>query len=237
MAVGGIGELVDATNRVMPRLDSIANNISNMGTSGFKADRLYYLKEKDPSSGGAGMKTTPLLVVDFSQGSLAATGNPLDLAVKGDGFFVVKTKNGEAYTRKGNFTVNKNNELVTQDGDLLVGESGKITLNGNNVVVSENGEVSVDGNRVGKLKIVKFAKPSLLVRDGNGLFSDPGGAGLGMNDKPEVQAGFLEMSNVQSIREMVEMINVQRTVDIYQKGIQTISEQDKLSTSRVGRVG
>ena len=82
MAVGGIGELVSATNRIMPRLDCIANNISNMGTSGYKADMLYYLKEKDASSGGTGVKATPLMVVDFSQGSLVATGNPLDIAVK-----------------------------------------------------------------------------------------------------------------------------------------------------------
>lgn len=237
MAVGGIGELVSATNRIMPRLDCIANNISNMGTSGYKADMLYYLKEKDASSGGTGVKATPLMVVDFSQGSLVATGNPLDIAVKGEGFFVVRTKNGEAYTRKGNFTLNKKSEVVTQDGDLLLGESGKIVLNGSNVVVSDSGEVSVDGNRAGKLRIVKFAKPSLLVRDGNGLFSDPGGAGLEIEDEPDVQAGFLELSNVQSIREMVEMINIQRTVEVYQKGIQTINEQDKLSTSRVGRVG
>jgi flagellar basal-body rod protein FlgF len=237
MVVGGIQELVDVTNRIMPKLDCIANNLANIHASGYKAERLHYLRENTSSAGdSAGIKITPLLVIDFSQGELETTGNPLDLAIEGDGFFVVQTKNGEAYTRKGNFTINRNKEIVTQSGEYVLGESGKITLNGSDVVVTGNGEVKVDGNKAGKLKMVKFDKPAALVKEGNGLFFDPGGAGLRIQDKPDVRSGCLENSNVQGIREMVEMINIQRSVEIYQKNIQTLSDQDKLSTGRVGRL-
>ncbi len=238
MTVGAIQELVNVCNRIMPRLDSIANNIANMQTSGFKAEHLYYLKEGSSSSSSTGeVQAAPLLVTDFSQGMIQPTGNKLDLAMEGDGFFVVQTKDGEAYTRQGNFTINRNNEIVTQNGDYLLGESGKITLTGANVLITGGGDVKVDGSSVGKVKIVKFDKPQALVKKGNGLYSNPGGAGIKTQDKPSVKSGFLELSNVQGIREMVEMINIQRSVEIYQKNIQALSDQDKLSTSRVGKLG
>lgn len=238
MTVEAIQELVNVCNRIMPRLDSIANNIANMQTSGFKAEHLYYLKEGSSSSSSTGEgQGTPLLVTDFSQGLLQPTGNTLDLAMEGDGFFVVQTKDGEAYTRQGNFTINRNNEIVTMNGDPLVGESGKITLTGTKVSITDSGDVKVDGSTVGKLKIVKFDKPQSLAKRGNGLYSNPGGAGLKTQDKAAVKSGFLELSNVQGVREMVEMINIQRSVEIYQKNIQALSDQDKLSTSRVGKLG
>lgn len=240
MTVEGIQELVKACNRIMPRLDSVANNIANMHTSGFKSEHLYHVQERVSSPAGTKgeTQTVPLLVTDFSQGQFKHTGNTLDLALEGEGFFVIQTRNGNAYTRQGNFTINRNNDLVTQNGDHVLGESGnKITLTGEHAAVTGTGDVKADGGSVGKLKIVRFDKPQNLVRIGNSLFSDPGTAGLKPLDKPNVQSGCLELSNVDGIREMVEMINIQRAVEIYQKNIQTLSEQDRLSTSRVGRLG
>ncbi len=236
MVAMGIQEMVNVCNRTMSRLDSVTNNIANIQTSGYKAEHLYYVNKGSASAGAQEPQFDPVLVVDYSQGALQVTGNPLDLAIEGDGFFVIQTKDGESYTRKGNFTINKQNEIVTQAGDYLLGESGKISLNGQDVTLSSTGEVLVDGNRAGKLRIVTFDSPQALVRNGGGLFSDPGGAGVKPLGTPDIKSGHLEISNVKVIKDMVEMINIQRSVELYQKSIQTISDQDKVATSRVGKL-
>jgi len=232
----GLQNLVDACNRVMPKLDCIANNISNSHTAGYKAERLRFTLEPN-LSGAVEATSPPQVVINFDQGMLESTGNELDMALDGEGFFAIQTKNGIAYTRKGNFTLNHNNELVMQNGDHLLGESGIITITGTDIVVSKNGEISVDGSIVGKTKIVKFDNPNQLIKTGGCLFVDNGNAGLTNQNEANVQYGYLELSNVQGITEMLEMVNAQRIIEIYQKNIQNITEQDKLATSRVGKVG
>ena len=227
--------LADACNRTIPKLDCAANNISNIHTAGYKTERVNYPVDQ-PESVKEGTLVDPYIFVDYSQGTLEATGNSLDLAIEGEGFFVIQTKEGEAYTRKGTFTLNRNNEVVTQNGDYLLGESGKIALTGSDVVITAKGEIQVGGNKIGKLKMVNFDKPQALVKTGNGLCIDNGTAGIKLQDKSTVRSGSLERSNVDSIKEMLAMIDIQRTIEIYQKNIQSISEQDKLSTGRIGRL-
>ncbi|OPL16120.1 MAG: hypothetical protein AVO38_08580 [delta proteobacterium ML8_D] len=222
--------------RHINRLDSVTNNIANVDTPGFKAEELYFLRgDSEGFSGESQLRQ--IMVTNYSPGVVQKTDNVLDVAIQGEGFFVVQTKNGLAYTRDGRFTLNEKRQLVTQEGNYVLGKSGKIVISADNVQISEHGAINIDGNEVDTLKIVDFLNLSDLRKIGNGLYQDSAGsAEPSIIKNPEIQSGYLELSNVQAIREMVEMINIQRSFESYQKVIQTIQDQDKLSTNRVGKL-
>ncbi len=226
-----------ATKRLNP-LDVVTHNIANTNTPGFKAERFRFLKE---TAGGESNQAPDALkqvkTVDYSQGVIQHTGNVLDLAIKGEGFFAVQGADGIAYTRDGRFTLNKDNELVTLAGDYVLGQKGKISLAGNAVLIDENGGISVDNSQIDVLKMVAFNKSSELIKNNQGNYDNPEDRAEAKEDDASwVQSGYIELSNVQPIREMVEMITIQRTFESYQKVIQTISEQNKMSTSRIGKL-
>ncbi|HUV49828.1 MAG TPA: flagellar basal-body rod protein FlgF [Anaerolineae bacterium] len=236
--INGIDILANAAIMQISRLDCVANNIANVNTPGFKAERFLFLNPGPEAEANKGRPAqTQETTADYSRGIMQKTGNVLELAIDGDGFFAVQTKAGVAYTKDGRFTLNKDGGLVTQAGDYVLGGGGKIAIEGNNVLISEDGVISVDGNEVDTLKITGFSEPSALVKLNPGLYLNPDNlAGAKKEENARVQSGYLELSNVQAIREMVEMINIQRTFESYQKAIQTLGEQDKLSTSRIGRL-
>ncbi|MCL5807293.1 MAG: flagellar basal-body rod protein FlgF [Deltaproteobacteria bacterium] len=226
-----------AMDQKILQLEHITTNLANAATPGFKAEHLLVMNALLEES-KAGDHTTPLtsLVVDFGQGISQKTDNPLDVSLQGDGFFVVQTKEDLAYTRKGDFTVNSRNQMVTQSGYPVVGEGGPIVLGNGKIHISEDGSVFVDEGQVGKLKIVDFVNRQTLRNIGGGLYLDEGEAGIKKVDKPHISSGSIELSNVNVISEMAEMINIHRTFETYQKIIQQLTEQDKLSTNRVGKV-
>jgi len=236
--INGIGILASVAKRQIAKLNSATNNIANVDTPGFKAELLYFLEGSgtETISEGASMQESAM-AVDYSPGSIRKTGNVLDLAINGEGFFAVQGKDGIAYTRDGRFTLNEDGELVTLSGEYVLGRDGKIVIEGNDVQISERGVISVDGNEADVLKVVNFDNPSALVKSGAALYRNPNDQAVADEvDNASVQSGHLERSNVQVIREMIEMINIQRTFESYQKAIQTISEQDKLSTNRIGKL-
>jgi flagellar basal-body rod protein FlgF len=233
----GIGEVAKASEGRIYQLDIVSNNLANTGTTGFKAEHYH----QGATGIGAVAKEgatprPPFTIVDYSQGTIQRTDNALDVAIQGEGFFTVQTREGIAYTRKGNFTINKNNQLVTQSGEFLMGNQGPITVTGKDVNIDNIGNVSVNGVVAGELKIVRFENQQALTRTKDGLFTDPGNAGMKKMENPEIKPRQLEMSNVNSIREMVDMIDIQRSFETYQKVIQTIADLDKLATSRVGKL-
>ena len=234
-----IYDLVDVSTRKISQLDAVTNNIANAGTPGFKAEHLHFAMKDDKGvlADGQTSSYVPIMMVNFSQGGIQKTGNVMDMAIHEEGFFAVETKNGVAYTRRGNFTLNRNNELVTQSGDYILGTGGQhIVINGNDLEVDNQGTIKVDGNEAGRLKVVAFDNIKALLPKGEGLFADPGNAAVKNLDKPAVTSGYLENANVQVLREMVDMINIQHSFETYQKAIQTITDLDRLSTSRVGRL-
>ncbi|MBN1613657.1 MAG: flagellar basal-body rod protein FlgF [Deltaproteobacteria bacterium] len=223
----------------LTQLDHVTNNLANAATPGFKAERMTFgLQYEDVRSALEGKpQDMPAVRVDYSQGSHQRTGNSLDVALDGEGFFVVETKEGIAYTRRGSFRMNMEGALVTDAGDAVLDESERpIKISGNSVQIDSQGQISVDGNPAGKLKIVRFDNHQNLIRNGNGLFMDPGNAEPAKPENVNVSAGYLELSNVNAIKEMVEMIDIQRTFEIYQKVIQSMNDQDKLSINRVGKL-
>jgi flagellar basal-body rod protein FlgF len=228
-----IGEMANVYQQTFEQLDFIANNVVNSNTNGFKSVKLYY-NQADP---GKEMAFIPQVVVDYSPGTIHRTDNPLDVAINGEGFFTIQSKEGTAYTRQGNFTIDKDGNLVTEDGNYVLGKSGsKIKLPDGNVNIGEKGDVTVDGNPVDTLKIVSFNNPQALTRAQGCLFTDPGNAGLADTSNPLVRQGHIEISNVQVVREMTDMIDTHRSVEIYQKVIQITADQDKLATSQIGRL-
>jgi flagellar basal-body rod protein FlgF len=232
-----ISQIASAMDQKIMQLDQITNNLANAATPGFKAQHLFFLKtlveENTPSATSIAPKG---LVVDFAAGFSQKTDNPLDLQLQGDGFFVVQKQEGQAFTRKGDFTINKLKQLVTQEGDPVIGDAGPITLQGGKIHVTEEGAVFSDGSQVGKIKVVDFTDRKNLSREGNGLYRDDGTAGMKKIEKPNIASGFIELSNVNVVKEMTEMIDINRSFETYQKLIQTLSDQDKLSTSRIGRI-
>ena len=232
-----ISEITKLCEHRISQLDAVTHNLANINTPGFKFENLYFAaKNKDAKGDATASLFSPFLSVDYSQGIMQKTDNPLDVAIQGDGFFTIQTKNGPAYTRKGNFTVNKNNLLVTQSGEYVLGEKGPIVINGKNVNIDKEGNVKVDGNDVDKLSIVNFDNIKAIVRYGEGLFIDPGKGGMKRLEKPEVSSRHLESSNVNAVNEMVKMIDIQRSFESYQKVIQMMEDMDKLSTGRLGRL-
>ena len=232
-----ISTVAAAMDQKIMQLQHITNNLANASTSGFKVEHLFVLKplqeEIKPGDNAASLNA---LVVDFARGISQRTDNPLDLYLQGDGFFVVQTKDGQAYTRKGDFTVNRLNQLVTQAGDTVVGEGGPITLQSGKVHIAADGSVFVDESQVGKLKVVDFANRQNLRNAGGGLYIDNGIAGVKKVDQPDIASGSLELSNVNVINEMAGMIDIHRSFETYQKIIQTLTDLDKMSVSRVGKV-
>jgi len=231
-----VQEIAVACHNTMRRMDAVANNISNAGTPGFKQEYLSFLE--DAAQGGTatanGRAEMESVQIDFRPGMINRTGNIFDLALNGEGFFSIKTVNGVAYTRKGDFTLDRDGFLITQTGDKVLGEGGPLQINGQVVNIENDGSVVVDGISLGRLNIVGFKNMRGLKRGNGGYFQTEERAAR--IDAPAVKQAYLELSNVNVIREMVNMIDIQRTVESYQRVMQTISDEDKQSTGRVGKL-
>lgn len=217
---------VQGALRLDKKFDIIANHLANTSTAGYKAETLSF-----DDVFQARMR------IDMSQGSVHPSGNPLDLAITGDGFFKVQTPNGDRYTRNGTFLLDKDQYLITQEGYRVLGEDGPLNLDGEAVTVSDNGDVHVDGTPVGTLKIVTFSAPELLEKQGTGLFLYNGDiADERVPEQLSVQQFALEQSNVAVVTEMADMITTSRLFESFQKLIQSYDEMDAKAVGDVGLV-
>jgi flagellar basal-body rod protein FlgF len=164
-------------------LDVVANNIANMNTTGFKADGSLFEEYLNSAARAADTRVSFVqdraTWIDMSAGALERTGNALDVAINGDGFFAVQTQRGVRYTRNGSFQINPSGQLVTAQGDPVLGDGGPITFQPTDrqISISPDGTISVrEGNskadsQRGKLRLVSFANPRQLQKDGNGTFN------------------------------------------------------------------
>jgi len=211
-----------------------SNNLANMETVGFKKDTPFFriLTSQGASSGSSAaqdQQQASCVVVggtttDFSQGPLRETDNPLDLAMQGDGFFVVKFGNKQGYTRAGNFKIGSDGEIVDQNGFPVQAARGELRVpEGAEVLVDTNGDVFADGNSVGSLRLVTFEDKSVLNKAGSNIWvtKTDDVQPKDVTD-PEVYQGFLESSNANMIEEMVSMIDGMRQFDMHQKSISSL---------------
>ncbi|MCX7965204.1 MAG: flagellar basal-body rod protein FlgF [Syntrophorhabdaceae bacterium] len=214
------------------RMEMVANNIANSLTAGYKASRPVF-KLIDDIPGSEAEKTvsqkgnayTLSSFINFSEGVLVETGNTLDLGIQGDGFFVVLVNGKNMYTRNGQFTLNHEKKLVTMDGRPVLGEGGEITIDGADIKIESDGTIYVDKKFVDKIRVVTFEDTSKLKNYGRSLFmkSDE----RVVEKAPEnyiVKQGSYESSNVDVIKEMVEMVSALRAYESYTKVDQFFSE-------------
>ena len=234
------------------RLEMLSNNVANINTIGYKADKSVFRVTPDTAAGGTvptdpELPTIPaqplspyappfLTVVDFSQGAIRRTGNPLDVAIDGDGFFSIQTPDGVQYTRQGTFTLNDQGTLVTQDGYPVLGEGGEISLEEGTVEIDLEGAVYVDGDEVGRLQVTAFSDAGGLKKVGNGRFVLTQSDTLGTRpENTALRQGHIEASNINAVQAMTEMIETSRAFEAYQKVIQSSDEATSKSINDVGR--
>ncbi len=229
------------------RLEMLSNNVANINTIGYKAEKSVFsltpetpaVANEPPRAGNQSLSpyAPPFsAVIDFSQGAIRQTGNPLDVAIDGDGFFSVQTPDGVQYTRQGSFTLNADGVLVTQDGHPVLGEGGEIMLEEGIVEIDEEGAVYVDGDEVGRLQITDFAETRSLKKVGSGRFAMSQASVPGIRpENTSLRQGHIETANVNPVQAMTEMIETSRAFEAYQKVIQSADEATSKSINDVGR--
>jgi flagellar basal-body rod protein FlgG len=229
---------------LLDKQDQIANNLANINTTGFKQSGLFtksYHKflENDAHQPFADNSIKPDEVyLDYSEGPPHVTNQPLDLSVKGSGFFTLMTSDGVAYTRNGNFSVNSEGLLVTSNGSKVMAKDGYIKVDDEfPVTVTDKGEIVQDGEVKGVLKIVDFEKPYKMQRCGDSCFRP-----LLPNNSEKVsqgyvvRQGYLEGSNVSVVKNMVEMISANRNFEADQRALWAQDQSLDHAVNMVGKV-
>ncbi|WAM34081.1 flagellar hook-basal body protein [Caldicellulosiruptor morganii] len=238
-------------------MDLTANNVANISTTGYKRDiaqvesfrkmMAYRIFDRFSNSIDNAIGYMSLgadvsrIVSDFSQGLYIKTDEPLNLAIRGSGFFTVEkvdSLTGQAqvyYTRNGAFTVNSNRELVTLDGFRVLGENGPVVLQSQGQIrIDEQGNVYQEGRLVDRLRLVDFQDKSLLRKVGDNLFEvDAQNQQIAFSGR--VLQGYLEGSNVNSVQEMVNMINALRAYEANQKAFITQDETLQKAVNEIAK--
>ena len=225
-------------------LDIVANNIANANTTGFKVEQLLVGTEvgsrarNDSIRPGASFVLDSGVGRDFAQGALQQTGRDLDFAIDGEGvFFKIQDGAGEAYTRDGAFTISPEGELVTKAGQPVLGEGGPIVVDPARgaLSVAQDGTVSQDGATIGQLGLARFDTLSVLSKDGDGLYRNRSNATPLEAPDAQVRQGMLEGSNVNTLVEITQLIEISRAYERATKMIENVNDLSRRSVERLGR--
>jgi flagellar basal-body rod protein FlgF len=221
-----------------------ANNLANASTPGFKKDAIFThelsraKRKLLPRKSDWQQPMVDEIYTNFAPGVFDKTGNPLDLAIDGDGFFQLELSDGStALTRAGAFTVNNEGLMCFPGGALLLSEGGPLEVGSGQVIVAQNGDVQVDGGSVGRLIPVTVADLDQLEKIGSAMFRVPDGVPLISVDTATIQQGFLEAANVDIVREMIEMIISFRQYEADSKSVQIQDQSLDHLFNRVGPKG
>ncbi|MBQ7515529.1 MAG: flagellar basal-body rod protein FlgF [Schwartzia sp.] len=247
----------------MKRTAVIANNLANVNTTGYKRDvaldrefepmlirrindetkikvtqfKGFSLDRRGPVVGTLGLGSyTGEIATDRAQGSLMTTGSPLDLAIEGEGYFVINTPQGDRYTRNGNFYRSPDGTLITSNGMNVLdrqGRSIRIPGEAEYISVGATGQIRADGQVVGQIALVQFDDRRAILKQGDSLYYAQEGA----EPQPatgNIMQGVLERSNANVINEMVELINNYR---IYEANSKAVTTQDDMLDKSVNQVG
>lgn len=239
------------------RMDVLTNNLANAATVGFKKegatsqsfDQVLAYKIKDTTEAGQARPLGRMSLgvkigenyTDYSQGSLRETGNAYDMAISGTGFFNVEFTNkagktSTKYTRDGGFTLNKDGYLVTKDGDYVLGKAGRIKLDSlQPTSIDQSGNIWQNGKQIATLKITDYEDYNYLEHYGENYYQSVEGA-KEKNGEYKIVSGYVEMSNIQVVSEMVEMISVSRAYETNQKIVQAYDSTLEIAANQLGKV-
>lgn len=230
----------------MEALDMLANNLANATTSGYKLDREFYTLFNAGSEAeyeGGVPSTLPDIKsqwTDYTQGTLQPTGNPLDLALTGQGFFAVNGPSGPLYTRNGGFQISSSGALVTAEGYTVASVGGGTiqTQSDAPITVAPDGTVEQGGQSLGQIDIVDFQDRSVLQKMAGSYFSN---ASTTAKPSPATDVTIaqrqIEASNVSPAESAVRLVDVMRQFEMLQKAISVTTDMDKKSLDEVARVG
>jgi flagellar basal-body rod protein FlgF len=218
-------------------LDVTANNVANAGTAGFRAERVSFqtflgrAKGTDTAYVQVGASAS-----DRTAGALRETGNPLDLALAGDGFFAVDTPRGARYTRAGEFRLDGEGRLVNGDGLAARARGGGALIvppGATQLSVSSDGTVLADGAEIGAIELARFA-PGVLTREGASLYAAPRGALAAAGDLPQVVSGAVEGANFNVVRGVVDLVRISRTYEALHRMIESYRQIDERTARELG---
>ena len=197
------------------QMDVIATNLANLGTAWFKAENMIFTELLEQTADGEILSLVHdvSFMRDLSEGPMVGTQSPLDLAIHGQGYFVVNTPDGERYTRHGVFQLDDGGQIVTTEGHTVLNSGGApiaVPLDASSITITRDGTVSADAQEVGQIKLVSFENPQALSKVGSGLYeaidqsptTDP---------KSEILQGMVESSNVKGVVEMTRMVDMVRS--------------------------
>ena len=225
------------------QLDVVANNIANIDTTGYKSDNAMFTQYLMPNARDDNFTGSDRRIafvqdraswIDFSQGPIEHTGDPLDIAIKGNAFLAVQTPNGVRYTRNGALSTNASGQLVTSDGYPVLGDNGPITFQSSDhdVIISPSGIITVrEGTNAGdsprgQLQLVGFPQMQRLQKDGGSTFAAPPGVNPGPPPQgAAVVQGAIEKSNVNAVAEISEMIQLTQNYTDIANVLQQQSDQ------------
>ena len=215
----------------MQAFEVTANNTANLSTTGYKVQHEFYKTLTASLNASKTPKLSPLnqavnnygvlggSAVDLRNGTLERTGNDLDVALEGPGFFAIQAKNGLRYTRNGSFRVTQLGRLISATGEPVLGEQGRpIDILSGPVSISPDGTISQKGAVVGKLRLVDFAPGTPLTPEGNSIYAVPTGAERPLLD-PRVRQGMLESSNQNPVTSVVDTIILQRHMELLEHAL------------------
>jgi len=235
-------------------LDLVANNIANIDTTGYKADNAAFSeylmpRAREDEFSGADRRISFVQDrsswIDMSEGSIQHTGNPLDVAISGNGYLTVQTPRGQRYTRNGALQINATGQLVTSEGYQVVGDGGPITFQAtdHDIIISPSGIITVragadaaDSPR-GRLQLAGFDQPQLLQKDGSSTFTAP--AGTNPTAAPQgtrLVQGAIEKSNVRAIYEMTRMIRITESYNAVANLLQQQGDQRKNALQQLSQL-
>lgn len=232
----GIWMAASGATSQLTALDTTANNLANASTPGFKADRAIFREHLITAvQGGRNVEQMRFNAIDgvthdMSAGMITTTGRPLDAAISGEGFFVVRTPEGERYTRAGALQVGLDGNLQTNQGHLVLNEARRpiqIGAGAKSVRLTNDGNVEVDGAVSARLRLVTFPQVAGLEKEGHYLFRATEASGQARVAPVRLETGALEQGNVSVVRGMTEIVTTTRTFDAIERMIDAFRDMER----------
>ena len=227
----GLYKGASALDMLTRQQETVAANIAHLNTPGYRRAVFSFAQTSDTQHTG---QSAAKPSIDFNDGRLEATGRKLDLALRGDGFFVFESQGGKLYSRNGVLALNpETKQLVNMDGLPILGEGGPITVEGDpsQLTVGADGKISLGQEEIGRLSIVQFDNNKLLDTDGQ-IYFRAGAAQIVPTEDIQVHQGFRELSNAHPMTEMISLIVGSRHFEASQRAMRMISDTMQEATSK-----